>query len=169
MLPHTSFIYAWGGRKIDELTRNDIKDCLKDRNLGVRTVVILHFGTNNIGARNVSTRQAPEHFVREMALLLNELYLYENVSIVVSSILPRPTYELITEIETANTLLETFCKNFNSPNVKFVRSYRSFRDLNNESYVVKRDLFSDNIHLNDKGARKLAENFSTIVHHARFL
>lgn len=162
-------LFGWSGEKLGPDSREKIHKELRKQDRRTKHVIILHFGTNNVGGFNPRTRQSPEKFVRELRVTINELHRLKNVSVVVSSILPRPGSYFKNEISKANKLARSLCCKYKD-NVRFCLSYKDFlmkTEMNNT--FVDESLFNEeDIHLNYRGRRKLENILDIAAQHAKF-
>lgn len=163
-------VFGWGGEKLGPNTRKKIWRELLKQDRRTRQVIVVHFGTNNVGALNPKTRQSPETFVTELRVTIDKLHTLKNVSVVVSSILPRPKSFFKTEISRANRLAIFLCCKYKD-NVRFCLSYKGFlKTIENNVVSINESLFYDgDIHLNNPGCRKLEEILDLAARHAKFL
>lgn len=163
-----AFVMSWGGAKLNCGFSKKIVDYVMQQIRDCEVIVILHFGANNIGARRVETRQVPEVFVNELKCLLNELSVMQNVSVVVSSILPRPGGDLKVETMMANSLVKALCNDYGE-NVRFSHSYKPFLKNDCGDYSVDDSLFkSGDIHLNLVGREKFESVLNIAAENAKF-
>lgn len=153
-------IHCRRGAKLDKKMAGEILECVGQTSANV--VLVLHFGTNNIGCRNHGMRRSPNDFKQRLTLLLNKLRMMSNVSVVVSSILPRITEPLTETILEANKLASLACKKQCSKRVKFAYTYRAFlKKRANGKFDADLGLYhSDGLHLSTRGSLVLAQEIS---------
>lgn len=160
----TQEVHCQRGGKINPSTPHEIiKNLTKKKNS--HTVIIIHYGTNNLGAKNKQTRQTIEKFLEIMKQTLDTLQHVKRISIIISSILPRDKHDLTKTIIAANTALKNLCKTY-PEHIRFLHSYRLF--LNTQK-SMNQDLFSDQIHLTAEGTKKLQTLFEIAAQRAIFL
>ena len=162
------YVKSWGGAKLNRFFSNKILQKVNHELLNSMIVVILHFGTNNVGALNVKTRQTPSIFIEELEFLLNRLHGLPGVSIIVSSILPRPQGDLKSVICETNALIKRACSMY-PINVRISFSYKNFLIKSADGYVVNELLFRiGDIHLNSEGRDVLGQILVIAIKHSKF-
>lgn len=165
---HDVTIRGVGGAKINEQVTRDI---VEEVNLAVRTakvVVILHYGTNNIGCRNPNARQTVEEFCSNLRHCVNCLSEIIGVGVIVRTILPRPLdcSVMLEKVKTANKMMLLMCKEFGN-NVVIGNVHKPFLKMCNSKNNVVTNLetfATDMFHLNDMGKLILTEVFENLIH-----
>ena len=133
------------------------KPTTKGRQLRVKGYrhIIIHCGTNQLWTADPPSVLAGR-LVRDMQDLLRTIRIWNpSAKIAISAVLPRPRDERHStdRIKEANRALKSFAAN---NRLLFIRSFRKFMC----GQQIRKEFFTDGLHLNHKGKLALMKSFS---------
>lgn len=190
----SSLVYA-NKRRHTLRAVNDISEFIfrqtSELAINFQVITLIHFGSNNIGAKNLKTRQSVKLFLEYFTELLENLVKIEKVRLLLSTIISRDNHGLTNKVKETNSGIIKACKIY-WPKTKVIKTHTQFlvncqppktrrnkrkrhrletkREVTQScqelgtGFATDFSLFkNDKLHLNQSGAKILTEAYKKAV------